>query len=68
MAGTPTITAASPLARPSAPVPAFDALVAALVRGDEVDVSLAEAVCLQAGRSMHDLAEAARRRAADLRA
>ena len=67
MAATPTLTAASPLARTSAPAPAFDALVASLSRGDDVDVALAAAVCQQAGKSMSDLAEAVRRRAAELR-
>lgn len=68
MAAKPRITAASSLARPSAPVPPFDALVAALARGDAIDVELAEAVCRAEGRTMAELNDAVRRRAAELRA
>lgn len=50
-----------PLTRPSGPAPAFDALVRALVRGDDIDAELTDAVCRSAGKSVTDLANAVRR-------
>lgn len=48
------------LTRPPGPVPAFDALVRALVRGDDIDATVCDAVCREAGKSVTDLADAVR--------
>lgn len=51
----------------SSPSTVWDALLASLARGDEIDVALADAVCRQAGRSIGELTAAVAERVSRLK-